>query len=68
MAARLLTTVQAGEHGITVYIDPHQVRYSSPRKETLNLTPPQDVWSRWTGGDGAPGWTLEAVGFDVGKL
>lgn len=28
----------------------------------------QDVWSRWTGGDGAPGWTLEAVGMDVTKL
>ncbi len=38
---------KAGEHGISLFIDPHQ-----------------DVWSRWTGGDGAPGWTLEAVGFD----
>jgi hypothetical protein len=23
------------------------------------------VWSRFSGGDGAPGWTLEAVGFDI---
>jgi hypothetical protein len=42
---------KAGEHGIEVFIDPHQ-----------------DVWSRFTGGDGAPGWTLEAVGFDITKL
>jgi hypothetical protein len=32
------------------------------------IDPHQDVWSRWTGGDGAPGWTLEAVGFDLTKL
>jgi hypothetical protein len=41
----------AGEHGLRVFIDPHQ-----------------DVWSRMCGGDGAPGWTLEAVGFDVTRL
>ncbi len=40
--------VKAGEHGLTLFIDPHQ-----------------DVWSRFTGGDGAPGWTLEAAGFDL---
>lgn len=39
---------KAAEHGIELFIDPHQ-----------------DVWSRFTGGDGAPGWTLEAVGFDI---
>lgn len=42
---------KAGDHGLSVYIDPHQ-----------------DVWSRFTGGDGAPGWTLEVVGFDIGAL
>ena len=42
---------KAAEHGISIFIDPHQ-----------------DVWSRFTGGDGAPAWTLEAVGFDLAAL
>jgi hypothetical protein len=42
---------KAGEHGLTLFIDPHQ-----------------DVWSRFSGGDGAPGWTLEAAGFDLANL
>jgi len=42
---------KAGEHGMRLFIDPHQ-----------------DVWSRFTGGDGAPGWTLEAAGFDMTKF
>ena len=28
----------------------------------------QDVWSRMSGGDGAPGWTFEAVGLDFTKF
>ena len=42
---------KAGEHGLALFIDPHQ-----------------DVWSRFSGGDGAPGWTLEAAGFDLPSL
>lgn len=32
------------------------------------IDPHQDVWSRFSGGDGAPGWTLEAAGFDVENI
>ena len=32
------------------------------------MDPHQDVWSRWTGGDGAPAWTLEKLGMDLDKL
>ncbi|KAH7469259.1 Glucosylceramidase [Phytophthora ramorum] len=30
----------------------------------IYVDPHQDVWSRWTGGDGAPMWTLECVGLE----
>ena len=28
----------------------------------------QDVWSRYTGGSGAPAWTVAAVGFDIHQI
>ena len=32
------------------------------------IDPHQDMWSRFSGGDGAPGWTLEAAGFELDRL
>lgn len=34
----------------------------------LFIDPHQDVWSRFSGGDGAPGWTYEVVGLDIRKF
>ena len=31
----------------------------------LLIDPHQDVWSRFSGGDGAPAWTFEAAGLDI---
>ncbi|KAF4657521.1 hypothetical protein FOL47_008403 [Perkinsus chesapeaki] len=32
------------------------------------IDPHQDAWCRWTGGDGAPRWTLEKIGMNPDKL
>lgn len=42
---------KAGEHGLHLFIDPHQ-----------------DVWSRFSGGGGAPAWTFDSAGMDITKF
>ena len=34
----------------------------------LFIDPHQDVWSRFSGGDGAPAWTFDAAGMDVERF
>ena len=69
---RLLTTWEAIEHkGPGIY----DYEYLEYFKQIIKIAAKyniscfvdfhQDVWSRWTGGDGAPGWTLDVVGFNI---
>ena len=72
---RFLVTWEAVEHAGPEQYDEKYLDYlydiiKKAGDYGLNVfvDPHQDVWSRWTGGDGAPGWTLEAVGMDPRKL
>lgn len=72
---RFLVTWEAIEHaGPGLYDDEYlDYLYTVVKKAgeygfDLFIDPHQDVWSRFTGGDGAPGWTLEAAGFDLTRL
>jgi hypothetical protein len=72
---RFLVTWEAVEHagpGIydEAYLDHVRavVRKAGEHGINLLIDPHQDVWSRFSGGDGAPGWTLEAVGFDLPRF
>lgn len=72
---RFVVTWDAIEHAGPGQYDEEYLDYVSAVVEKagrygiqLFIDPHQDVWSRFTGGDGAPGWTLEAVGFDLTSL
>lgn len=72
---RFLVTWEAIEHegpGVydTAYLDYMEaiVERTAHHGISMFIDPHQDVWSRWTGGDGAPAWTLESVGFNPESL
>ena len=72
---RLITTWEAVEHAGPKQYDQEYLDYfeSICRKAGEHglyviIDFHQDVWSRMSGGDGAPGWTLEAVGLDFKKF
>eukprot|EP00985_Skeletonema_marinoi_P034010 scaffold42821_cov256-Skeletonema_marinoi.AAC.1 len=69
---RFIVTWEAIEHEGPGIYDHEYIKYVRAILEKANeyniqiyIDPHQDVWSRWTGGDGAPLWTLEKVGFDL---
>jgi hypothetical protein len=68
---RFLVTWEAIEHAGPGIYDENYLDYvraivqkAGDNGISLFIDPHQDVWSRFSGGDGAPGWTLEAVGFE----
>lgn len=72
---RLLTTWEAVEHSGPGEYDAEYLAYFAEvcrRAEAHGLYVfvdfHQDVWSRMTGGDGAPGWLFEKVGLDFTKF
>ena len=69
---RLLVTWEAIEHAGPGLYDETYLDYlrklvikAGEYEMEVLIDPHQDVWSRFTGGDGAPGWTLEAAGMDM---
>jgi len=72
---RLVITWEALEHAGPGLYDESYIAYLrkillSAEKNGISvyIDPHQDVWSRWTGGDGAPAWTLEKLGMDLDRL
>lgn len=69
---RFLVTWEAVEHaGPGIYDEAYLDYLGAVIKKagdygfTIFIDPHQDVWSRFSGGDGAPGWTIEAAGLDM---
>ncbi len=72
---RLLTTWEAVEHaGPNIYDEAYLDYFAAICAKAgahglhVFIDFHQDVWSRMSGGDGAPGWTFEAVGLDFTKF
>ncbi|WP_375392888.1 cellulase family glycosylhydrolase [uncultured Sphingomonas sp.] len=72
---RLLTTWEAVEHaGPGQYDEAYLDYYAEVCRRAgrhglyVFVDFHQDVWSRMSGGDGAPGWTFEAAGLDFTKF
>ena len=72
---RFLVTWEAIEHAGPGQYDQDYLDYvyevvklASEYGITMFIDPHQDVWSRFSGGDGAPGWTFEKVGLDITKF
>nr|CCA13966.1 conserved hypothetical protein [Albugo laibachii Nc14] len=68
---RLVTTWEAIEHAGPGIYDEKYLDYireiiliGAKYDLYFYIDPHQDVWSRWTGGDGAPMWTLQKVGLE----
>ncbi|MGB2955518.1 MAG: cellulase family glycosylhydrolase [Anaerolineales bacterium] len=69
---RFLVTWEAIEHAGPGLYDRNYLEYIQAVVEKaaeygiqMFIDPHQDVWSRFSGGDGAPGWTFELVGMDI---
>nr|WP_295107577.1 cellulase family glycosylhydrolase [uncultured Caulobacter sp.] len=72
---RLLTTWEAVEHAGPGQYDEDYLDYFTAVVERAQahglfvfVDFHQDVWSRMSGGDGAPGWVFEALGLDFARF